>query len=224
FGEDGVRQTWETGAAYSGTKIWFPDIVEEAFDETFEEFWARYLAEIVVVDFPLELASSIKLPKTVEDVYSLPDHGSPGLEMAPESLGFNVIHFAPDAGAPEGVMTFEFDGDSSAYWHMVLVQTDGDDKKSSLLDYEIIEVTDGSATIQVDNFDGSKHWWVVVSPAVEGEVGPYEYEWSAELLVPEEEEKGCGCKTTAVVGLWPLLLVLGIRGRREPEADSDPEE
>ena len=112
------------------------------------------------------------------------------------------------------MLTFEFDGDSTAYWHLVLAKTDGDDKNASLLEHQIIEVDDGQATIEIVDFDGSYHWWVVASPAVQGEVGPYEYEWSADLLVPEEEKKGCGCKTTSAAGLWPLLMFLLIRRRR----------
>jgi hypothetical protein len=199
-GVDGVRATWEYGEPLTGDVIWFPDAIR-AQGLDWDEFWRGFLAAATTGD--VDGGESLDAGAArIADVEELPASGEPG-DLAPQGLGFSVVHFAPG----QGTIDVEVDVDPSVPWHVILVTTAGDEPGADVIDWFALEVTDGHAegSFQVPHgVDG----FLVVSP--EAAVGtPFQFTWSATGV----EARGGAC-ATAPIGSAGWMLGVGLLASR----------
>lgn len=180
-----IRETWDWGAAQSGTRIFFPDAVN-GIGLDFNEFWPHYLARLSVLDLSIgENLSQIPAHTVISE---LPGSGAPPPDVRPEGLGVGIIRFGADLGAPDMDLLVEVTGDPSVPWHAALARVDGVEPGSSVIDYVAAEFEGGVATVRLEGFDGSNEAFLVVSPE-SIERTPFDYQLAAEL-VPSEEPSG----------------------------------
>lgn len=180
-----VRETWDWGAAHSGTPIFFPDAIN-GIGIDFAEFWPHYLARLSVLD--LEIGPNLDRIPSHTVISELPGSGAPPPDVRPEGLGVGIVRFGADLGAPDMDLLVEVTADAAVPWHGVLARVDGVEPGSSVIDYEVGEFIDGVATLRLEGFDGSNDAFLVVSPE-SMERTPFDYQLAAEL-VPSEVEGG----------------------------------
>lgn len=209
-GPDAVRRTWELGAARTGEPIWFPDIVEEMGVE-WDAFWAHYLAIVSVVDLP-GADDLTRGPERAFKVTRLPDAGTSPPALTPEALGMAFVLFKKEAGSPGASLEVSFEGDSSVKWHAVLVTADGARRGSAVRSYERLQLTNGSGSARLPEFDGSVTAVLVVSPETQA-AGSFSYSWSADLVTSSSPAKSatCGCQADATAEtstMWSLASLL----------------
>ncbi len=194
-----VRQTWEWGAARSGERIFFPDAIEGVGID-FDEFWDHYLARLTVLD--LEVGPNLQQIPAHTVMSALPGSGAPPPATRPEGLGIGIIRVPADLGSAGMDLRITLDVDPSVEWHAVLVRADGTAPGSAVIEYVRAEFSDdGSAIVELANFDGAHEAFLAVSPESIERI-PFDYEVQAELVPGQGSEdptdtEGSGSGTTS---------------------------
>ncbi|NCG18154.1 MAG: hypothetical protein GWP91_03970 [Rhodobacterales bacterium] len=214
-GMEAVISTWEYSRDHRGDPIYLPDAITAAGID-FEPFWQDYMARLVTLD--ITYADELLTPIFVEDhISQLPSTGAPRTSRQPQGMGMSVVHFRADVGEVGKPLQVTFEGDPDVPWIGVLVRTKGVGVNAKLEEWvPLVMEPDGNGAASLDNFDGSHHAYLMVSPQ-DLSLEPHDYVWSAELFTaPVEEEKaGCGCQSTgtASAGWLSLLALVAFRRR-----------
>jgi len=213
-----VLETWEYGAEYAGTPIYFPDAIE-GVGLDWEDFWYDFMATAAVIDIPYgdDLATGTFIEKNVRQ---LPAGGSPKDARQPQGLGLSIVHFKSDLGEEGMDLVVSFEGDPSVEWLGLLMVADQMGPGSSVRDVVRMEISEGVGVASLPDFDGSAEAFLVVSP-MEMSLDPHDYAWSAELSSGSDvgrkngEDRGCGCDSTGGTLGWMALLVAMSASRRQ---------
>jgi MYXO-CTERM domain-containing protein len=224
-GHETVLATWQASDNERGTYTFgMPDAFEEIgldFDAAYTDFIAK---NTVMLYEAQNVLPSVDETRSIDE---LPASANPDRDERPE--GYGQVYTRIEAGAGEGELVLDFEGEDDIAWSVQLVEVDRDE----ILRVEVAEIVDGVGTVSLADF-GDEDVVVVVSP-LEYDGSRHSYEWSAYIAEPppgddtggdtdalvdgDGEEKpggGCGCDSggTQAAGALALLGFAALSRRR----------
>jgi hypothetical protein len=218
-GHDTVLETWENSSRHA--RGYYDYGMEDAFDDAGLDLHAAY-ADFVAKNIVMDYHDQRYLPGVDErdQVDELPADGESSSRHAVQGYGQDFIRFDTDIG--EGDILLTFDGQSDADWLVEMVEV----TDSEVLRVAEMDVAGGMGELTFEDF-GEEDVVLVISP-MEPDDSSYDYAWTAELIVPEEDpvdsglpsddpgkvgndsvemSGGCGCDAGGNVGIGAGILL-----------------